>query len=58
MHHRFNETISVNDDLIVLRVMLTNRIEENAQYDNKLILRYVWTKLTYRSFQKDVRKQW
>lgn len=58
MHHRFNETISVNDDLIVLRVMLTNRIEENAQYDNKLILRYVWMKLTYRSFQKDVRKQW
>lgn len=58
MHHRFNETISVNDDLIVLRVTLTNRIEENAQYDNKLILRYVWTKLTYRSFQKDVRKQW
>lgn len=31
MHHRFNETISVNDDLIVLRVMLTNRIEENAR---------------------------
>lgn len=40
MHHRFNETINVNDDLIHLRV-ITNRIEENAQYDNKLIPGYV-----------------